>query len=288
MTSSNGNIFRVTGRLPVWGESTGHRWIPLTIASDLRRHRAHYDVTVMKRHNAIWSGCRITSLCVNHTWLTLSFSPNQQAMFFLTSGKTVWPSTKARGVTEEMFNSATTSQLMNWLRRWRRPWGKADRQFKLKWQSKSLTTPFFVKKCPSNKIEIPKLRITILFVADFYWLRRASMESYQETQLYVFAFQSFPWYWNATVSLDLLPRKTRTSSIQIVNIIVTNDIVLLLPWINFNSSSDKWLRPLLNVEWNYLPDGDPNFNGCTVEVWERISNFIPHFTGHLISYSYRD
>ena len=32
MTSSNGNIFRVTG--PFWGESTGHRWIPLTNASD--------------------------------------------------------------------------------------------------------------------------------------------------------------------------------------------------------------------------------------------------------------
>ena len=32
MTSSNGNIFRVTG--PLWGESTGHRWIPLTRGSD--------------------------------------------------------------------------------------------------------------------------------------------------------------------------------------------------------------------------------------------------------------
>ena len=30
MTSSNGNIFRFTG--PLWGESTGHRWIPLTKA----------------------------------------------------------------------------------------------------------------------------------------------------------------------------------------------------------------------------------------------------------------
>ena len=28
----------------------------------------------------------------------------------------------------------------------------------------------------------------------------------------------------------------------------------------------------------------PNFNGCTVEVWESISNFIPHFTGHVITY----
>ena len=61
--------FRVTG--PLWGESTGHRWIPLhkdqwrgawifsvicawtngwannRDAGDLRRHRAHYDVTVM-------------------------------------------------------------------------------------------------------------------------------------------------------------------------------------------------------------------------------------------------
>ena len=32
MTSSNGNIFRVTG--PLCGKFTGHRWIPLTKASD--------------------------------------------------------------------------------------------------------------------------------------------------------------------------------------------------------------------------------------------------------------
>ena len=32
MTSSNENIFRVTG--PLWGKFTGHRWIPLTKASD--------------------------------------------------------------------------------------------------------------------------------------------------------------------------------------------------------------------------------------------------------------
>ena len=69
MTSSNGNIFRVTG--PLEGKSTGHRCILLTKgtgaklwcfpwsapeqtvqantgdAGDLRRHRTHYDVTVM-------------------------------------------------------------------------------------------------------------------------------------------------------------------------------------------------------------------------------------------------
>ena len=32
MTSSHGNIFRVAG--PLWGESTGHRGVPLTKASD--------------------------------------------------------------------------------------------------------------------------------------------------------------------------------------------------------------------------------------------------------------
>ena len=69
MTSSNGNIFHVTG--PLCGDFTGYRWIPLTKASDaelwcfllicvwingwinireagyLRRHGAHNDVIVM-------------------------------------------------------------------------------------------------------------------------------------------------------------------------------------------------------------------------------------------------
>ena len=72
MTSSNGNIFRVTGHL--CGEFTSHRWIPLTKANDaelwcflwsapwindwvingeagdLTRHRADYDVIVMTKH----------------------------------------------------------------------------------------------------------------------------------------------------------------------------------------------------------------------------------------------
>ena len=68
MTSSNGNLFHVTGHL--WGEFTGHRGIPAQRpvkrsfdvffdlpwingwvnngeAGDLRRYRAHYDVIVM-------------------------------------------------------------------------------------------------------------------------------------------------------------------------------------------------------------------------------------------------
>ena len=63
MTSSNGHIFRVTD--PLWGESTSHKgqwrgalmfsliyaWTNDGVnnrdAGDLRRHRAHYDVTPM-------------------------------------------------------------------------------------------------------------------------------------------------------------------------------------------------------------------------------------------------
>ena len=69
MTSSNGNLIRVTG--PLCGEFTGDQWIPLTKASDaelwsfllicaringwvnnrvvgdFKRHRAHYDATVV-------------------------------------------------------------------------------------------------------------------------------------------------------------------------------------------------------------------------------------------------
>ena len=71
MTSSNGNIFRVTG--PFCGEISGHRWIPRTKASDAElwcflwtahwinswvnnrgvgdwvRHCVHYDVIVLSR-----------------------------------------------------------------------------------------------------------------------------------------------------------------------------------------------------------------------------------------------
>ena len=36
--------------------------------------------------------------------------------------------------------------------------------------------------------------------------------------------------------------------------------------------------------WDEIIYPFPNFNGCTVEVWEWISNFIPHFTRHMIAY----
>ena len=57
---------------------------------------------------------------------------------------------------------------------------------------------------------------------------------------------------------------------------------LLLTWFNFNPSMDKPLHQLYSVEWNYL--SIHKLRQCTVEVWERKSNFIPHFTGYVITY----
>ena len=76
MMSSNGNIFRVTG--PLWGEFTGHRWIPGTKASDAELrcflwsacHRAHYDVAVM---NAV-------DIFLQHAVLWIVTSPNHNTM----------------------------------------------------------------------------------------------------------------------------------------------------------------------------------------------------------------
>ena len=36
--------------------------------------------------------------------------------------------------------------------------------------------------------------------------------------------------------------------------------------------------------WDGMLYPFPNFSSCTIEVWEWISNFISHFTGHVITY----
>ena len=36
--------------------------------------------------------------------------------------------------------------------------------------------------------------------------------------------------------------------------------------------------------WDEIIHPSPNFNGATVEVWEWMSNFIPHFTWHVVTY----
>ena len=106
MTSSNGNIFRVTGHL--CGEFTGLRWIPHTKdseaefwcfslictwtngwvnngeAGDLRRHRAHYNVSVM------------VTCCADRVYIDfvqtalLLVGPNPILNYLCTNGLSAW------------------------------------------------------------------------------------------------------------------------------------------------------------------------------------------------------
>ena len=96
MTSSNGNIFHVTGPL-WWGESSSHRWIRLTKASDMELWRflwsapeqaveqtmetivfwdaiAHYDVTVMSQHLQLLD-VRMIQLHWNLAWTLATLLP---------------------------------------------------------------------------------------------------------------------------------------------------------------------------------------------------------------------
>ena len=91
MTSSNGNIFRVPGLL--CGEFTGHhkgQWREALMfslicacingsvnnreAGDLRRHRGHYDVTVMLRAHSNDSMYIIHIYIYNEVWYIRSLS----------------------------------------------------------------------------------------------------------------------------------------------------------------------------------------------------------------------
>ena len=64
MTSSNGNIFRVTG--PLCGEFTGDRWIPRTKASGAERYwpyaRGIHRWRVNSPHKGQWRGALMFSL----------------------------------------------------------------------------------------------------------------------------------------------------------------------------------------------------------------------------------
>ena len=98
MTSSNGNIFRVTGHL--CGKFTGHWLIPRTKANDaelwccfficawiygwvnnhdagdLSRHRVHYDVTVMQNSSPAQSyECLITREVIQYAHLAKFMGP---------------------------------------------------------------------------------------------------------------------------------------------------------------------------------------------------------------------
>ena len=106
MTSSNGNIFRITG--PLCGEFASHLWIPRTKASDvelwcflwsapwingrvnngeagdLRRHCAHYYVTLMMCYKIVTRICCVLFVVVVWSFV-ISCSSNYEISFRVTS-----------------------------------------------------------------------------------------------------------------------------------------------------------------------------------------------------------
>ena len=52
-------------------------------------------------------------------------------------------------------------------------------------------------------------------------------------------------------------------------------LTLIPAWISNHMPSKVWEEIIYPF---------PNFNGCIVEVWEEISNFVTHFSGHMITY----
>ena len=61
--------------------------------------------------------------------------------------------------------------------------------------------------------------------------------------------------------------------------------VMRLYSVQYIQNFPKWVSNYTHYKvWDDITYLFPNSNGWTVEVWEWISNFIPHFTGHVITY----
>ena len=73
-----------------------------------------------------------------------------------------------------------------------------------------------------------------------------------------------------------------TLSFSVINYFLTGTPFTYMNELNY-SSLDKWLIWVIKcgIEITYP---SPNFNGATIEVWERISNFIPHHMMVIITY----
>ena len=67
MTSSNGNIFLITGSL--WGESNGHRWIPLTKAIDVELWYFLSSAAEQMAEQTIETPGIWDAIALNMTWL---------------------------------------------------------------------------------------------------------------------------------------------------------------------------------------------------------------------------
>ena len=66
-----------------------------------------------------------------------------------------------------------------------------------------------------------------------------------------------------------------------VEVVLTTEIPQLPTWLTLIAA---WISNYIHYNvWDEITYPYSNFNGSTVEVWEWISNSIPHFAGHVIT-----
>ena len=70
-------------------------------------------------------------------------------------------------------------------------------------------------------------------------------------------------------------KEVKNSTLTPLTNIIEHGLTLIPAWVSNHIHYHVW------DEITYPP---PNFNSCTVEVWEWISNFIPHSPGCIITY----
>ena len=61
----------------------------------------------------------------------------------------------------------------------------------------------------------------------------------------------------------------------------------LRTWMNFNPTIDKWLHQLFNLGLDYLSI-IPKLQHLHFWSWERLTNYIQHYTGYVITYTSLD
>ena len=120
------------------------------------------------------------------------------------------------------------------------------------------------------------------------WIRFLSLQAVCEENHHssVYCIHKVPLMRSLVFSYPEIPIK------QTIELAVIWDVTWLM-WRHFNETcfnfNPAWISNYINHKvWDKITYLFSNSNGCTVEVRERISNFIPHFTRHVNTYACLD
>ena len=146
------------------------------------------------------------------------------------------------------------------------------------WWQRSRSTLAQVMACCLTAICVMCLKNTFL---NFTTCTTFHSDQWIKTSL--LWLQKADWYqrlfWNCGINycnmIHVLKQDIWTGDINSRNPFYWHGLTLIPAWISNDMS---------NKVWDEITYPVPNFNGATVEVWEWISNFISHFTRHVITY----